>query len=301
MALNHDRSFDPRHGEAVPVADDVLRVTAPNASAFTFKGTNSYIVGRDTLAVIDPGPDDSGHLGALLRAINGRHVSHILLTHTHVDHSLLVPALVERTGARTVAEGPHRAARPLLDGEIDPLDASADRAFAPDIVLGDGEAIEGDGWQLRAVATPGHTMNHLAFAFEGTGILFSGDHVMGWSTSIVAPPDGSMPHYMASLDRLLAREDALYLPGHGGAIERPRPYVKGLKTHRIMREGAILDRVRAGDGTILRMVERIYHSTDKRLHGAAALSVLAHLEDLVARGLVQADGAPTLQAWYEAL
>lgn len=290
MALAFDTSFEPAHGQAVPVGTGVLRVTVDNPGPFTFLGTNSYIVGRDTLAVIDPGPDDDVHLATLLAAIDGRPVSHIFVSHTHVDHSPLAAKLKQATGALLVAEGPHRPARPLRIGETRVLDASADFAFSPDIALADGASIEGDGWSLTAVHTPGHAANHAAFALEGTGVLFSADHVMAWSTSIVAPPDGAMADYMASLDKLIARDDAVYFPGHGGPVTKPRSFLKGLKTHRKMRERAILERLRSGDRTIPEMVAAIYRDTDPRLHQAAGLSVLAHLEDLVARGQAHAEG-----------
>ncbi len=286
MALKFDTSFDPRYGEGVSVAADVQRVTARNPSPFTFHGTNSYVVGRHTLAVIDPGPDDEAHLQTLIDVIAGRPVSHIFVSHTHRDHSPLTTRLKARTGATVLAEGPHRPARPLHTGETNALDASADTAFVPDIALPDDTVIEGDGWAIRTVLTPGHTANHAAFALEGTGILFSADHVMAWSTSIVAPPDGAMADYMASLDRLIGRDDRLLLPGHGGPVTAPRSFMRGLKTHRKMRERAILERVRSGDRTIPDMVKAIYRDTDPRLHEAAGLSVLAHLEDLVARGVV---------------
>lgn len=298
MALDFDMEFEPRHGEAVPVAPGVVRVTAPNGGPFTFHGTNSYLVGTGELAVIDPGPDDPGHLAALLRAIGGRPVTAILVSHTHRDHSPLAGQLAERTGAPLLGEGPHRAARPLSIGETNPLDASADMVFMPDRALADGDVAEGEGWRLRAVATPGHTANHLAFALEDTGILFSGDHVMAWSTTIVAPPDGSMADYMASLDRLLQREDAVYLPGHGGPLANPPAFVRGLRTHRKLRERAILERVVQGDSSIRDIVAAIYRDTDPRLHGAAGLSVLAHLEDLCARGAVTSEGAPAIDAAF---
>jgi glyoxylase-like metal-dependent hydrolase (beta-lactamase superfamily II) len=206
--------------------------------------------------------------------------------------------LKEATGATVVAEGPHRPARPLRIGETNPLDASADTDFRPDLALADGEAIQGDGWTLRGVFTPGHTANHMCFSLEGKDILFSADHVMGWSTSIVAPPDGAMSDYMASLDRLLDRDDRLYLPGHGGPVANPAQFVRGLKAHRKMRERAILERLNAGDRTVPEMVETIYRSTDPRLHGAAALSVLAHLEDLVARGEVAAENGIAIDSIY---
>ncbi|TPL01784.1 MULTISPECIES: MBL fold metallo-hydrolase [unclassified Mesorhizobium] len=298
MALEFDTSFDPAYGRAVAVAPDVLRITARNPSPFTFHGTNSYLVGRDTLAVIDPGPEDDAHLETLLTAIAGRPVSHIFVSHTHRDHSPLAARLKELTGAPALAEGPHRPARALRIGEVNPLDASADLTFVPDVVLADNALTQGDGWAIRTVLTPGHTANHAVFALEGTGTLFSADHVMAWSTSIVAPPDGAMADYMSSLDRLLARDDRLLLPGHGGPVTAPRRFMRGLKTHRKMRERAILERLRAGDRTVTEMVAAIYRDTDPRLHGAAGLSVLAHLEDLVARGPVVTEGDPAIDGVY---
>ncbi|AZO09185.1 MBL fold metallo-hydrolase [Mesorhizobium sp. M3A.F.Ca.ET.080.04.2.1] len=299
MTLELETRFDPAYGQAVTVAPHVLRVTARNPSPFTFHGTNSYLVGRETLAVIDPGPDDDAHLETLLAAIGGRPVSHIFVSHTHRDHSPLAARLKARTGATVLAEGPHRPARALRIGEINPLDASADTAFVPDVALADGILTHGDGWAIRTVLTPGHAANHAAFALEGTGILFSADHVMAWATSIVAPPDGAMADYMESLDRLIERDDRLLLPGHGGPVVAPRKFMRGLKTHRKMRERAILERIRDGDRTIKDMVAAIYRDTDPRLHGAAGLSVLAHLEDLVARGLVATAGDPAIDGIFE--
>ena len=298
MALDFDTKFEPAYGEAVRVAPDVARITVNNPSAFTFHGTNSYLVGRDTLAVVDPGPEDDAHFAALLRAIAGRPVSHIFVSHTHVDHSPLTRRLAEETGATVLAEGPHRPARPLRIGEINPLDASGDTDFMPDVALADDELVEGDGWALRAIHTPGHTANHVSFALEGTGNLFSADHVMAWSTSIDAPPDGAMSDYMASLDRLLQRDDTLFLPGHGGPVTQPAAFMRGLKAHRKMRERAIIERLRGGDRTIPDMVAAIYRDTDPRLHGAAGLSVLAHLEDLVDRGIAAAEGEPSIDGVF---
>lgn len=293
-----DLDFKPAHGEAVPVADDVQRITVNNPGPFTFHGTNTYIVGRGSVAVIDPGPENEAHFQALMAALKGREVTHIAVSHTHRDHSPLARRLKEATGAILVGEGPHRAARPLHEGETNPFAESSDMGFAPDITLADGERIEGDGWSLIAVATPGHTANHMAFALEGTGMLFSADHVMAWATSIVAPPDGAMADYMVSLDKLLAREDRLYLPGHGGPVTEPASFVRALKAHRKMRERAVLERLRAGDRTIPDMVKVIYASTDPRLHGAAALSVLAHIEDLIEHGRIETDGPPSLFGEY---
>lgn len=298
MSLIFDNKFAPHYGEPVDIAPDLQRITVNNPSPFTFHGTNSYLVGKDTLALIDPGPVDEAHRATLLRAIAGRPVSHIFVSHTHRDHSPLATLLRDELGALIVAEGPHRAARALHTGEVNLLDASADTQFVPDIIAPDNSLIHGDGWALRTIHTPGHTANHAVFALEGTGILFSADHVMAWSTSIVAPPDGSMSDYMASLDRILELDSRVYFPGHGGAVTRPKAFVRGLKAHRKMRERAILERVRAGDRTIAAMVSAIYRETDPRLHGAAALSVLAHLEDMVARGLVQTEGNPAIDGVY---
>jgi glyoxylase-like metal-dependent hydrolase (beta-lactamase superfamily II) len=298
MALDFDTQFDPAYGEAIELAPGVLRLTVNNSGPFTFYGTNSYIVGRDTLAIIDPGPEDEAHYSALLQAIGGRPVSHIFVSHTHRDHSPLASRLARETGAITAAEGPHRPARPLRIGEINPLDASADTDFAPALTLRDNSVTAGDGWAIRTILTPGHTANHAAFALEGTGILFSADHVMAWATSIVAPPDGAMADYMASLDRLLQRDDRILLPGHGGPVRKPRAFIRGLKTHRRMRERAIMERLGQGDRTIADLVKAIYRDTDPRLHGAAGLSVLAHLEDLVTRGLAATDGAPSIDGVF---
>jgi glyoxylase-like metal-dependent hydrolase (beta-lactamase superfamily II) len=293
-----NRDFQPAYGIAVPVADNVQRITVNNPSAFTFHGTNSYIVGGKSVAVIDPGPEDEAHFQALMAALEGREVTHIFVSHTHRDHSPLAKRLQQATGARTVAEGPHRAARPLHEGERNLFAESSDMDFVPDIALGDGKSISGDGWTLTALHTPGHTANHAAFALEGSGIVFSADHVMAWATTIVAPPDGAMSDYMASLAKLLKRKDRLFLPGHGGPVNDPTAFMRGLRAHRRMREKAVLTRIKAGDRTIPEMVKIIYRSTDPRLHGAAALSVLAHIEDLIEKGEVQTNGPPSLTGIY---
>jgi glyoxylase-like metal-dependent hydrolase (beta-lactamase superfamily II) len=294
------REFVPAHGTAVPVAPGVERITAPNSGPFTFHGTNSYIVGGKSVCVIDPGPDNEEHWQALLRALDGRAVTHIAVSHTHRDHSPLARRLKERTGAIVVAEGPHRSARPLFHGETNPFAESSDVDFRPDVALGDGDRVEGDGWMLETVLTPGHTANHACFGLVGSGILFSADHVMAWATSIVAPPDGAMADYMASLESLLERDDRHYLPGHGGPVREPQAFVRGIRTHRRMRERAILERIRGGDRRIAEMVAAIYRDTDPRLHGAAALSVLAHLEDLLERGEIVTEGPPSLTGVYAA-
>ncbi|MDX1048951.1 MBL fold metallo-hydrolase [Sinorhizobium medicae] len=297
-APEFELDFRPAHGEAVRVAKGVQRITVNNPGPFTFHGTNTYIVGHKSVAVIDPGPDDDAHFHALMNALQGREVTHIAVSHTHSDHSPLVRRLAGETGATVVGEGPHRAARPLHAGEVNPFAESSDMDFVPDLALPNGARVEGDGWSLTAVATPGHTANHLAFALDTTDILFSADHVMAWATSIVAPPDGSMAEYMASLDKLLERDDRLYLPGHGGPVNEPASFVRALKAHRKMRERAVLERLRAGDRHIADMVKVIYASTDPRLHGAAALSILAHIEDLIEQGRVETEGPPALNSVY---
>ena len=293
--------FDPRYGEPVEVAPLVHRLTANNPSPFTFHGTNTYLLGGKSVAVIDPGPPDDDHYDALNAAIAGRDVSHIIVTHTHMDHSPLARRLAQDTGAPVFAEGPHRPARPLQIGEVNPLDASADTDFVPDIALSEAARIVGDEWELVTHMTPGHTANHASFSLTGTDLLFSGDHVMAWATSIVAPPDGAMADYMASLDVMLEQPHGTYLPGHGGRVLDAHRFVRALKSHRRMREAAVLDQIRKGVATIPEMVAIIYRQTDPRLHKAAGLSVLAHLEDLVARGPVETDGDVRIDGTFRAV
>ncbi len=290
--------FDPAHGTAVELEPGLQRITAPNESPFTFKGTNTYILGEESVAVIDPGPAIESHFDLLMDTLKGRTVSHIILTHTHMDHSPLARPLQEATGAPLLAEGVHRDSRELYMGETNSLDAAADRDFVPDHFLADGEVIDGQGWKLETIHTPGHTKNHACFALLDTDMLFSGDHVMAWSTSIVAPPDGSMADYMASLAKMTKRTETLYWPGHGGRLQRAPEFVRALKAHRKMRETAVLSRIRAGDQTIPEVVKVIYKDTDPRLHGAAGLSVFAHIEDLVAQGKIACDGPPSLDGVY---
>jgi glyoxylase-like metal-dependent hydrolase (beta-lactamase superfamily II) len=295
---NFDLQFDPRYGEAVRLSPLVRRITVNNPSPFTFRGTNTYLVGTSSLAVIDPGPIDAAHMDAMLHAIGDAKVTAVIVTHTHQDHSPAARRLALKTGAPVYGEGPHRAARPLALGEAHPLDGSGDTSFQPDIAVKDGDRIEGDGWTLEAIATPGHTANHLAFALLEENALFSGDHVMGWSTSIVAPPDGSMADYMASLKRLMERGERIYYPGHGSPITEPASFLRGLHVHRRAREQAILNRLQVGDHLIPDVVRSIYTGLDPRLVGAAGLSVLAHLEDLTERGIVTRDEGHPLQAAY---
>lgn len=292
-----------REDSAVPGRVETLsplirRVLCDNPGPFTHKGTVTYIIGTGRVAILDPGPDDPAHVAAVLEAVKGEQVEAILVTHTHRDHSPATPAIRAATGAPVYAEGPHRAARALTLGETNPLDASGDRDFVPDVALSDGAVVSGPGWTVEAVFTPGHTANHMAFALKEEDALFSGDHVMAWSTTIVAPPDGAMGDYMASLDKLRAREERIFWPGHGGPVREPAKFMRALAHHRRLREAAILKRIEAGDRAIPDIVAAIYEGLDPRLKGAAGLSVFAHLEDLVARGLVATDGPPTLSGAF---
>jgi glyoxylase-like metal-dependent hydrolase (beta-lactamase superfamily II) len=296
-----DKSFDLPPGKVEEVVPGVRRLLVDNPGPFTFKGTLSYIVGRGQVAIIDPGPLDQTHIAALLDAVRGETVTHIFVTHTHRDHSPAVPAIKAATGALVLAEGPHRAARPLNVGEAPRLDASNDTDFRPDRALADGEVVTGAGWTIEAVATPGHTANHMAFAFKEADLVFSGDHVMAWSTPIVAPPDGAMSDYMASLHKLAQRSEAIYLPGHGGAVRNAPSFVQHYIRHRQGREASILHRLAKGEADIPTIVRAIYIGLDPRLTKAAGLSVLAHLEDLVTRGRVVTDGQPSIAGRYRLL
>jgi len=291
-----DFKFD--YGTAMEVTPLIRRVVAQNPSPFTFKGTGTYLVGRGKVAIVDPGPDDEAHIHALLDAVRNETVTAIFVTHTHRDHSPAVPAIKTATGATVYAEGPHRAARPLHIGEHNPLDASADRDFRPDVALKDGEVVAGDGWTIEAVTTPGHTANHMAYAFKEKNMLFAGDHVMAWATSIVAPPDGAMSDYMTSLQKLAKRGENIYFPGHGPAIDDASRFVNYYILHRKAREASILHRLAKGETDIPTIVRAIYIGIDPRLTGAAGLSVLAHMEDLVTRGLVETDGQPAIDGTY---
>lgn len=273
-------------GDAEQLEPLVRRVLAPNPSPYTYTGTQTYIVGQgDGCVVIDPGPDDTAHLDALERAIGTEHVVAIMCTHTHRDHSPASRPLARRTGAPIVGCAPLAFAidGPRAEEGFDP-DYEADR------VLADGEAMTGPGWTLTALATPGHVSNHLCFALEETNALFTGDHVMGWSTSVVIPPEGDMGHYMRSLELLHARADRIYYPAHGPAVDKPRQLVRGMIGHRRQRENQILRLLQDSARTIGELVPRMYKGLDPRLVKAAGLSVSAHLIDLDRRGLVSREG-----------
>ncbi len=293
-----NRDFPLKPGVVEEVVPGVRRVLCGNPSPFTFTGTVSYVVGRGNVAIIDPGPDNAAHAQALLDAVKGETVTHIVVTHTHNDHSPNTPRIKAATGAPVYAEGVHRASRPRYESEKHNPESGADRDFKPDVTVRDGDVIEGDGWRLEAVATPGHTANHMAFAWPERELMFIGDHVMGWSTSIVAPPDGSMVDYMESLERLTQRKEHLYFSGHGPEIPNAQKFVRFLIRHRKAREASILHRLGKGEADIPTIVRASYIGIDPRLMNAAGYSVLAHLEDLVARGVVATDGDPVIGGSY---
>ena len=300
--LVFDRAFDPNHGRAVEIAPGIRRLTARNAGGYTFHGTNVYLIGTDPLVVVDPGPGDETTTAEILAAAGGARIGHVLVTHTHRDHSPGAAVIARLTGAEVVGAGPHQPARDLHLGEASTLDASADLDHRPDRLLADGDTLVAPAGRFTAIASPGHTATHLCFALdgagEGAGLILSGDHVMAWSTSIVAPPDGAMADYMASLDRLAARPERLYLPGHGGPVRDAPAFVAGLKAHREAREAAVLSALSAGAETVAEVVERVYVDTDRRLFAAAGLSVFAQLEWLVAKGAVETEGPPRLTGRY---
>ena len=265
----------------------VRRVLAPNPGPFTYTGTQTYLVGTRDVAVIDPGPDQSEHVDAIIRAIGDAPLRASVCTHTHRDHSPAAAELKARTGAPIIGCAPL-----ALDDSGPRADASFDRGYTPDDVMRDGATIAGDGWTLEAVHTPGHTSNHVCYALPEARTLFTGDHVMGWSTTVISPPDGDMASFMDSLERLMAREqDDVYHAAHGDPIERPHRFVRGLIGHRRQREGQILRLLEKQVGTVPAMVAQMYVGVDPRLHGAAGLSVLAHLIDLETRGIVSHDDA----------
>lgn len=289
IAFNRD--FDPAYGHLTRVTPLIRRLVAPNSSPFTAWGTGTYVIGNGAVAVIDPGPDDVAHIDALLAGLGNEKVSHILVTHTHLDHSPGARLLKARTGAPVIGCGPHGPG-----GEA--VEAGGDFAYVPERQLYDGDGVEGKDWTLTAVHTPGHTSNHLCYALEEEQGLFTGDHVMGWSTSVVAPPDGNMTQYMASLKRLLPRTDKLYYPTHGAPIADPQAYVAQLIEHRREREEQIVACLRDGVDTIAAMVAKLYADVDAKLHRAAARSVQAHLLKLVDEGRATFEGAAPAGARY---
>lgn len=271
------RDFSAPPEEMIELSPLIRRMVADNPGPYTYTGTCTYIVGRGEVAIIDPGPDDQAHIDSLMTALDGETVSHILLTHTHRDHSPGAALLQAACHAPTYGFGPH----PVFDSTGPQLDHGGDRDFRPDHRLKDGDRLNGPGWTLEVLHTPGHLANHLCFALTQEQALFTGDHVMGWSTSVVAPPEGSMGDYFNALERLLTRDDKIFWPAHGGPVPNTKQFIRALIAHRMMRERAILDRLESGDRQIKQMVAAIYKGLDPRLNFAAGLSVLGHLEHLI--------------------
>jgi glyoxylase-like metal-dependent hydrolase (beta-lactamase superfamily II) len=300
VAVTFDREFTCDYGVALEVAPGLRRIVANNPSAYTFKGTNTYIVGAGEVAVIDPGPDDVYHRGALLEALaeGGERVTHILLTHTHKDHSAGLANLARETGAMVLGYGahisdPHTAA--LTDGSPH-LDAD----FIPDRALRHGDRVLGGGWELEAIHTPGHAPDHLCYALHGAGagVILTGDHVMGWNTSVIAPPDGNLSAYLRSLELLTKRDEETYFPAHGASIAQGRRLAGVFIMHRRWREQQIVTALREGCDTIGTIVPRIYQHLTMDLVVAASYSVLAHLEMLNQNGSVCCQGRPDLHSRY---
>lgn len=292
------QDFTANYGVAEPMSPLVQRVLCKNPSPYTYTGTGTYIVGNETdVAVIDPGPNMYEHGEAILRAVGKRNITHILITHTHADHSPLAGWLKEKTGAPTYAFGPHGAGRKGgLAGEE--VEAGADKNFKPDIEIEDGTLIKGSGWTLEAIHTPGHTANHICYLLREENILFVGDHIMGWATTVISPPDGDMKDYIASLKKVLAFTPNKLAPTHGPWIDAPARFIRGIITHRRMREGQILKLLEDSPQTINALVDRMYKDIDKRLHPAAARSVLAHIIALVDDGRIDCKNEPSLNTLY---
>ena len=286
-ALPVDRSYSPDYGVAVEVAPGIRRVLARNPNPFTFHGTGTYIVGRGKVAVIDPGPALDDHVKAILEATRGETISHILVTHTHNDHAPAAAPLKAATGAVVMGCGPHGSGR-HADG-VD-VEEGGDRSYVPDVQLADGERVTVGDLDFEAIHTPGHTSNHVCFSVSGAAAFFPGDHVMGWSTTVIAPPDGDMADYLRSLEKLLALPEFPYYPTHGNPIAQPHDFVRALIAHRHAREAQIEACLVRGLVTIAEMVPVIYSEVDPRLHPAASRSVLAHLQHMVATGRVACEG-----------
>ncbi|WP_212525938.1 MBL fold metallo-hydrolase [Actibacterium sp. MT2.3-13A] len=292
-------AFNPPPGEAQELEPGIRRILAPNPSPMTFRGTNTYLLGRRRVAVIDPGPDDPAHLAAILGALGpGETVSHILLTHSHVDHSALVPALARATGAPVLAYGDSAAGRDPQIAAIAGLGGGEgiDAGFAPDHCLADGDTVEGDGWSLKAIWTPGHMGNHMCFA--AADAVFTGDHVMGWATSMVSPPDGDLTAFMASLEKLQGRHDRVFYPAHGAPVTDPEARLAELIAHRRGREAQILAALDSGPATVAALTARIYTDVAPSLLKAAGRNVLAHLIDLTRRGLAAPQGELRAEAVF---
>jgi glyoxylase-like metal-dependent hydrolase (beta-lactamase superfamily II) len=285
--LAFNRSQDVDYGVAQEVAPGVRRIVANNPGPYTFLGTNTYVVGSDEVAVIDPGPKDDSHLAAIAAAIKGERLAHILITHSHRDHCDGARGLQALAGGEIAAFGP--TGTPRGAGAHGLSYDFVDPNFVPDRKLADGDTVRGNGFALDVLHMPGHAPDHLCFALVGKRTMFTGDHVMGWNTTVIAPPEGDLAQFLTSLERLMQRHDKVFLPAHGGRIETPQRVVKAYIMHRKWREQTILACLEEGISTVPRIVARLYGTLDAGLRDAAALSVLAHLEHLINRDLVEAE------------
>ena len=294
-AIPFKRDFDFEYGRCDRLSALIRRVVAPNPGPFTYTGTGVYIIGHDEVAVIDPGPVHPDHIAALDAALEGERVTHVFVTHHHLDHSPLAHPLAEKHGAKVYGFGPPDTAP--VGGEVR-LEAGDDSGFRPDVQVRDGEVFQGSGWTVEALHTPGHTSNHVCYALLEENTLFAGDHVMAWSTSVISPPDGHMGDYLRELARIRDRDFDILWPTHGPAVTEPRTFIQAYIDHRMAREAQILEQIRAGRHQVRDMVAAMYADVDKRLHPAAAHSVLAHLIHMVETGRVSCAGAPDLEAEY---
>ncbi len=298
LSFKTDMEFN--YGEPRELVPGVVRIVANNPSVFTFKGTNTYIIGSDELCVIDPGPDDEAHFEAIMTFAGGRPISTIAITHTHRDHIDGLNRLAAATGARVCGYG-RTAENPGAAGAHPRTTEYIEESFVPDLTLGDHDILRGEGWTLEALFTPGHAPDHLCFAFAEGNVLFSGDHVMAWNTTVVAPPEGNMAQYMASLEKLVGRPESALFPGHGGRIVDPQRMVRGYMVHRQWREQAILGAIRDGHKTIREIVALVYKGLDERLINAASLSVQAHVDHLIEKNLVRSEGPTSFTSRLDAV
>ncbi len=287
------RDIQFKYGEVARVSPRIQRVIAENPGPFTYLGTGVYIIGTDDVAVIDPGPPIQRHFDALKRALDGRRVTHVFTTHTHLDHSPLAHPLAKWAGCKVYGQPD-----PAAPHEDMKLEEGGETGFAPDVLVNDSDVFSGDGWTLEAITTPGHMSNHICYALKEENALFSGDHIMGWSTTVISPPDGNMRQYFASLDKIRAREFSTLWPTHGPPVTDVASFIDAYTAHRRAREAAIMERMKAGDTLIPEMVKVIYKDVDQRLHAPAAHSVLAHVIQLVEEGRVVADGPLTISTHY---
>ena len=289
--------YDFEYARLEQVSPLIRRVTARNPSGFTFHGTNTYVIGHGNVAVLDPGPLLDEHVEALKQLLAEETVNHLLITHTHMDHSPAAAPLKQCWQARSYGYGPHGAGKQEEGVQIE---VGGDMDFNPDVRVADGDQIQGDGWTIECVYTPGHTSNHICFALLEEKALFTGDHVMGWSTSVIGPPDGDMTSYMESLEKLLTRDDEVYWPAHGTCIHDVKNFVTTFIQHRLGRERQILRCLQDGYNIITEMVPMMYKETDPRMYGAAARSVLAAMIRLIETSQVSCDSEnPSIESTYQ--